>query len=138
DDVPRRAALAEPPVQQLLPGRLHRSAPVVTGDALDLFARAEEHRYALVQRGRLDIEDALPAIGSGTAGLLDDEGHGVGLVHQAQLAGLLRLARIPGVHEQTATGEDAVHVGHHRGDPAHVVVLAQRAFLAGQQFADVA
>ncbi|MND67602.1 hypothetical protein D3C80_590220 [compost metagenome] len=31
-----------------------------------------------------------------------------------------------------------MHVGHHRGDPAHVVVLAQGAFLAGQQLADVA
>ncbi len=31
-----------------------------------------------------------------------------------------------------------MHVGHHRGDPAHVVVLAQRAVLAGQQLADIA
>ena len=31
-----------------------------------------------------------------------------------------------------------MHVGHHRSDPAHVVVLAQRAFFARQQFADIA
>jgi hypothetical protein len=42
------------------------------------------------------------------------------------------------VHEHAAAGQDAVHVGHHRGDPAHVVVLAQRAFLAGQQLVHVA
>src|SRR5574343_260966 len=31
-----------------------------------------------------------------------------------------------------------MHVGHHRGYPAHVVVLATRAFLAGLHFGDVA
>jgi hypothetical protein len=45
---------------------------------------------------------------------------------------------VPGVHEDAAAGEDAVHVGHHAGHPAHVEVLAARAFLAGRQVVDVA
>jgi hypothetical protein len=72
------------------------------------------------------------------AGLLDQEGHRVGLVHQAQLAGLVGLALVPGVEEDAAAREDAVHVGHHAGHPAHVEVLAARAGLAGQAFVDVA
>jgi hypothetical protein len=31
-----------------------------------------------------------------------------------------------------------MHVGNHRGHPAHVVVLAARTFLAGLHFADIA
>ena len=78
------------------------------------------------------------AVGGGAAGLLDQPAHGVGLVHEAQLAGLLRLALVPGVHEDAAAGHDAVHVGHHAGHPAHVEVLAARAFLALQALVDVA
>ena len=48
-DLACAGALAEPPVEQVLPGRLHRSALVIAGDALDFFLRAEEHRHALVQ-----------------------------------------------------------------------------------------
>ena len=36
-DLAGAGALAEPPVEQVLPGRLHRSALVVAGDALDFF-----------------------------------------------------------------------------------------------------
>ena len=43
---------------------------MVAGDALDFFLRAEEHRHALVQRLRLDLEDTLGTGGGGT-GLLD-------------------------------------------------------------------
>ncbi|MNS65050.1 hypothetical protein D3C72_981990 [compost metagenome] len=77
------------------------------------------------------------AVGGRAAGLFDQERHRVGLVHQAQLARLLRLALVPRIEEHAAAGQDAVHIGHHRRHPAHVEVLAARAFLAGQAFVDV-
>ena len=46
------------------------SALVITGDALDLFLRAQEHGNTLVQRFGLDIENALTAVGGGAASLL--------------------------------------------------------------------
>jgi len=91
-----------------------------------------------VQAFGRQIEDALAPGGGGTAGLLDEEGHRVGFVQQAQLAGLGRILGVLGVHEDAAAGEDAMHFGNHRGDPAHVEVLAARTGLAGQAFVDVA
>ena len=41
---------------------------------------------ALVQSGRLDVHDAAKAIGRLATGLLHQEGHGVALIEQAQLA----------------------------------------------------
>ena len=56
-------------------------------DALDLVLRPENDRYALVQAGRRDVENA-PASGRGrSARLLDQHGHRVGFVEQAQAAG---------------------------------------------------
>ena len=68
--------------------------------------------------------------GGGAAGLFDDEGHRVGFVQQAQFAGLGGILGVLGVHENTATGEDAVHFGDHRGDPAHVEIGAARPVLS--------
>jgi hypothetical protein len=76
-------------------------------------------------------------VAGGAAGLLDQPAHRVGLVHQAQLAGFAGFALVPGVQEDAAAGQDAVHVGHHAGDPAHVEVLAARAGAAGQAFVDI-
>ncbi len=90
-----------------------------------------------MQGSGLDIENTLVAVGRSATGLFDDHRHRVGLVHQAQLARLVRLAGITRVHEHAATGEDTVHVGHHRGDPAHVVVAPQRPGFTGQQLGDV-
>src|SRR5690606_36643746 len=90
---------------------------VIAADALDFVLRAEDHTDALVQLLGLDVQDALLAVDRSAAGLFDDHAHGVGLVHQAQFAGLAGLARIPGVHEDAAARHDPVHVGHHRGDP---------------------
>src|SRR5690606_26332151 len=70
-------------------------------------------------------------------GLLHQHAHRVAFVHQTQFAGFVRLAAVVGVHENTATGEDAVNLGHHRGNPAHIETLAQRAFFAAQQVAHV-
>ena len=58
------------------------------------------------------------------AGLFHHEADRVGLVQQAQAAGLLRVFRVARVHEDAATHQDAVGLGHHAGDPAHVEVLA--------------
>src|SRR5574337_1834670 len=75
----------------LLPDRVSvravRFEMVVRGH-LDFILRAQEHRHALVQAGRLQLHDALAAGGRRAARLLHDEGHRVGLVHQAQLAAL--------------------------------------------------
>lgn len=46
------------------------------------------------------------------AGLLDQVAHRVRLVHQPQLAGRVRVAAVPGIHEHPAALEDAADVGH--------------------------
>src|SRR3546814_2290057 len=48
-----------------------------------------------------------------------------------------RVLAVPRIDEDAAAREQAMHVGHHRGDPAHVEVFAARAFPAGQQVAYV-
>ena len=100
---------------------------VVALDALDLVARAEDHRHALVQRsrharpgcGRARCDAAPPACSI-------EHRHRVGLVQQAQPARACSGPWCPRVHEDAAAHQDAVHLGHHRGDPAHVEV-ARRA-----------
>jgi hypothetical protein len=91
-----------------------------------------------VQFLRLHFEDALVAVGGGAAGLLYEEGHRIAFIHQAQLARLVWLSCIARIHEDAAARHEAMHVGDHRRDPAHVEVLAARARLAGQQLVDVA
>ena len=53
-------------------------------------------------------------------------------------AWLLGFTLVPRVHEDTATGKDAMHIRHHTGNPAHIEVLAAWAFFALQAFVDVA
>ncbi|PRD38308.1 UNVERIFIED_CONTAM: hypothetical protein NCL1_03594 [Trichonephila clavipes] len=55
----------------------------------------------------------------------------------AQLAALGGGLAVERVQEHAAAGEDAVHVGDHGRDPAHVEVLAAHTGLAGQQLVDV-
>jgi hypothetical protein len=84
-----------------------------------------------------------PSIGwrpvlAAAAGLLHHEADRVGLVEQAQAARLGRVLGVARVQEDAAAHQDAVRLGHHAGDPAHVEVLAARAGAAGQAFVDVA
>jgi hypothetical protein len=72
------------------------------------------------------------------ASLLHQEADRVGLVEQAQPAGFGRVLGVARVHEHAAAHQDAVRLGHHRGDPAHVEVLAARPGTAGQALIDVA
>src|SRR3569623_767897 len=99
---------------------------------------AQYDRHPLVQTGGLHGHDALAARGARAARLLDDEGHGIGLVHQAQLAAFFLGLAVDGVHEDAAAREDTVHLGHHRGDPAHVEILGPGAVLALQTLVDIA
>jgi hypothetical protein len=87
---------------------------------------------------RLHFEDALEAVGGAAAGPLDEEGHRIAFIHQAQLALLVGLSCIARIHKDPAARHDAMHVRHHRRNPAHVVVLAARSRLAGQPLVDVA
>src|SRR5690606_8478381 len=59
---------------------------VVAQHALDLVARAQYHSHALMQGAGGDVQDALVAVDGRAARLLDDVAHGVGLVHETQLA----------------------------------------------------
>src|SRR6218665_3963491 len=47
------------------------SRAVVERHAVDFIFRAQDHADALVQVGRLYLQDALPAVAGGAAGLLD-------------------------------------------------------------------
>src|SRR6266508_4195524 len=62
---------------------------VIGRDTLHLLARPEDEADALVQPVRHDIEDALAPAARGAARLLDDEGDRIGLIEEAQPAGLL-------------------------------------------------
>ena len=44
----------------------------------------------------------------------------------------MRLSFVPGVHENATACEDAVHIGHHAGNPAHVEIFAAHTFFALQ------
>jgi len=82
-------------------------------DVVHLVAAAEDHRRALVDVGRLHVEDALAGRDQRlAAGLLDQHRHRVRLVHQAQLAARRLLRRR--VQEHAALEQDAVHVRDHR------------------------
>ena len=70
---------------------------MVLGDAVHFVFGTQNHADALVQLAGFNVQNPLLAIGRGATGLLDQPRHGVGLVHQAQLAGLVGLALVPGV-----------------------------------------
>ena len=91
-----------------------------------------------MQARGLNIQNALLAIVRSAAGLFHQPTHGVGLVQQAQFAGFFRFALIPRVHVHAAAHEDAVHIGHHAGNPAHVEIFAAHAFLALQALVHIA
>src|SRR3954464_1653297 len=114
-----------------------RAAGAVVGNALDLFAVAEDERHALVQRLGLEVEDARPAVGRGPARLLDDERQRVGLVEEPQAAVQVAGPDVARVEEDAAASEDAVGLGDQRGDPARVEVLAARPVGAGLAVLDV-
>src|SRR5690606_20596336 len=88
-------------------------------------ATADVEGRALVQLGGLQIEDAGAAIGGQAARLLHQEGQGVGLVEQTELA-LGGLARA-GVEVDAALEQVAVEVGHQTADVSGAVL----ALLAG-------
>src|SRR5262245_22836395 len=99
---------------------------VVLLDALDLLARAEDERNALVQLGRGDVEHALASGGRAAARLLDDERDRVGLIEEAKAARLCQILRVARVEEHAAPRQDTVRLRDERGHPAHVEVLAAR------------
>mmetsp|Transcript_38700 Transcript_38700/g.90534 ORF Transcript_38700/g.90534 Transcript_38700/m.90534 type:complete len:397 (+) Transcript_38700:1162-2352(+) len=111
---------------------------VVALDELDLVLRTEDQADALVQRCRLHAQHRLAPGGAATAGLLDHEADRVGLVQQAQPPRLVRVLGVARVQEDAAAHQDAVRLGHHAGDPAHVEVLAARPGLAGQALIHIA
>src|ERR1039457_2508559 len=100
---------------------------VIADDASDFILRAEDHRHALMQVGRLDVHDALISAGRNTARLFDDEGHRIGFVQQTQLAAFSRILCVLGVQEHATARQDAMHFGHHRCHPAHIEIDAARA-----------
>ncbi len=91
-----------------------------------------------MQRAWLHLKNTPAPGGSRTARLLDDHADRIGFVHQTQTARLARVFGVFGVHENTAAHENAVHVGHHRGDPAGVEVAPARTGLAGLALRDIA
>src|SRR5690606_3355361 len=111
---------------------------VIALDALDLFLRAEHEADALVQALGLHVEHRAHAGAGAPAGLLDQEADRVAFVEQAQPPGLGRVLAVARVEEHAAAHQDAVGLGHQRGDPAHVEVGAARAGAAGQAFVHVA
>ena len=82
-----------------------------------------------MQADRLHVEDAFLTVARRAAGLFDQQRHRVRFIQQPQ-SRFARLTVIRGIEKHAAPLEQAMHVRHHRGDPAHVVVDTQRAFIA--------
>ena len=121
-----------------LPGHVLVGVVVVAHDQIDFVARADDHRHALVQRVGHHVEQ-LPGTGDRTgAGLLHQERHRRGFVHQPQATRLVRRPGVARIEEHAATAQDAVHLGDQARDPAHVEVLAARTGLARQALGHVA
>ena len=76
------------------------------------FAAAHHHGHALVQAFGLDVEHIGGGIGGRAAGLLAQEGQGIGLAHEAQLA--FGAILVFGIHVEAAVDERAVEIGHER------------------------
>src|SRR6478609_8922599 len=89
---------------------------------IDVVGAADEEWRALMQLGRMNVQNSLVAIGGGAAGLLDDERERTGLVKQAQLASLVLAVRRIG--KEAAAEEVAVEIGDEGPDVAGVHRLA--------------
>src|ERR1700736_2748349 len=81
---------------------------VIAFQALDLVAGAQNQGNALMQRFRHEVEQAFASGRGAAAGLLDQQADRVGLVQQAQPSRSARVLGVPGVHEYSATHQDAV------------------------------
>src|SRR5262245_6457945 len=100
-----------------LPGRLEHPH-----QDLHLRLAADEEGRALMQSRRLDVEDAALAVGGHAAGLLAEEGDGVGFVHEPKLALSVLLGRR--IEKDAALEEGAVKVGDEGADVARRVSAA--------------
>src|SRR4051812_26969776 len=60
-------------------GRVEASGSHFRPDDLDLVGRTQHDRHALVQLGRLDVEDVGDAVGDLAARPFDDQAHRIGL-----------------------------------------------------------
>ena len=112
---------------------------MVAGHPLDLVLRAQEHRHALVQLGRLRCRGCAacrwwrrrrPARPASAIGLASYIRRSLPAFSGSRLSqGYMKTPPRVRMRCTSATM---------RGDPAHVEVLAARAVLAGQAFVDVA
>src|SRR5689334_19644253 len=110
---------------------------VITIETRDFLAGSEQQRYALMKRGRRNIEDTLRARRRGATGLLDEPGNRVGFVDQPQAPVLIAVPQIARIHIDPAAGEHAMRFGDHRRKPAHVEVFAARAVRTLEAIVDV-
>ena len=111
---------------------------VVALNALHLVFAAKHQANALVQRGGHDAQHGHAAGAGAATGLLHDHADGVGLVQQAQAAGLAGVLGVARVHEHAAAHQNAVRFGHHAGNPAHVEVFAPGPGFACQALVHIA
>src|SRR6478736_3387019 len=102
-----------------------RRIAVVAFDAFDVRGRPEDQRHALVQAGWLQVEDAIDGVGGETPRLLDHHRDRVGVVDEAQATLAVPFARVGRIEIHAAPHEYSVRLGHHRGDPAHVVIATE-------------
>ena len=110
---------------------------VIAIEPRDFVARAEDQRHALMEPTRQDVEDALAAGRGGAARLLDEPRDRVRFVDEPQAAVVIAVAQVARIHVDAAAREHAMRFRHHRSDPAHVEVVAARAFGALQAVVDV-
>jgi len=66
----------------LLRYRNNDALVVIARHPLNFVLRAKEYRDALMKRGWLNSQDALLPIGGSATRLLNDERHGISLIHQ--------------------------------------------------------
>lgn len=93
-------------------------------EPLNVIDRTHDQRASLMEAGRHHLENTVSSGGGATARLLDNEGHGVRFVDEAQAPVFVALPSVSGVEEYAASNENAEGFRDQRPDPAHVEIFA--------------
>ena len=111
---------------------------MVARDAFHFIFGPQDDADPFMQLAGLNVQNSVPTIGGSATSLFDEPAHRVGFVHQSKFAGFIWLPLVPGVHEDTTTRQNSVHIRHHAGNPSHVEVFPAHAFCALQALVDIA
>ena len=105
--------------------------PDVIFDGRDVLCRADDKWHALVQLGRLHMQDIFGASAGTAASLLSHEGQRRRFIEQAQFAGgFLRIGHIGRIQKDPAREQGTVKIGHQGADIPSLIRFVVRVLQA--------